>query len=122
MKFLADMKSTEPIPAIHGGPHVLVPFAVEDGGRLEAYAQSILRAMATVALEKGKRPPLKFSSFEILNNNTHYFAWLCPVLSCRFLLPGSLRVRTICFIDPEHYFTSGTVRYSNVRILRPLNF
>jgi hypothetical protein len=56
-KFLAHMNYAEPIVAIHGGPHVLVPFAVEDGGRLGAHAHALLRAMATVALEKGKRPP-----------------------------------------------------------------
>jgi hypothetical protein len=56
-EFLADMNSTDPIAVIHGGPHVLVPFAVEAGGRLGAHAQSLLRAMATVDLEKGRRPP-----------------------------------------------------------------
>jgi hypothetical protein len=54
-KFLANKNSTELIVAIHGGPHVLVPFAVGDDGRLGAHAQSLLRALATVALEKGRR-------------------------------------------------------------------
>jgi hypothetical protein len=56
-KFLADKASSQPIAAIHGGPHVLVPFAVEDGGRLGAHAQALLRALATVALAKGRKPP-----------------------------------------------------------------
>ncbi len=32
-KFSADRKSSQPIAAIHGGPHVLLPFAVEDRWR-----------------------------------------------------------------------------------------
>jgi hypothetical protein len=39
MKFLADKRSLQPISAINGGPHILVPFAIEDGGRLGAHAQ-----------------------------------------------------------------------------------
>jgi len=60
-KLLDDMTSAdgalEPIAAIHGGSHVLVPFAIEDGGRLGAHAQAILTAMATLALDKCMRPP-----------------------------------------------------------------
>jgi hypothetical protein len=56
-KFQADRASTQPITAIHGGPHILVPFAMEDGGRLGAHALALLRALAIVALEKGRRPP-----------------------------------------------------------------
>ncbi len=57
MKFLADRTSTQPISTIHGGPHILVPFAVEDGGRLGAHAHALLRALATAALIKGMKPP-----------------------------------------------------------------
>jgi hypothetical protein len=32
------MNYAEPIAAIHGVPHILVSFAVEDGGRLGAHA------------------------------------------------------------------------------------
>jgi len=46
-KFLADRTSTQPISGIHGGPHILVPFALEDGGRLGAHAHALLRALAT---------------------------------------------------------------------------
>jgi hypothetical protein len=60
-KILADMNSTEPIVSIHGGQHVKVPFAIEDGGRLGAHALSLLRALTTVAMEKGRRPPLAYS-------------------------------------------------------------
>ena len=57
MKFYADKSSADPVASIHGGPHVLVRFALEDGGRLGAHAQSLLRSFATLAIEKGRRPP-----------------------------------------------------------------
>ena len=50
----------EPVASIHGGPHVLVPFALEDGGRLGAHAHALLRSFATLAIEKGRRPPLAY--------------------------------------------------------------
>ena len=56
-KFYTDKSSVEPVASIHGGPHVLVPFALEDGGRLGAHAQALLRSFATLAIEKGRRPP-----------------------------------------------------------------
>ena len=37
-KFRADRTSSHFIAAQHGGPHALVPFAMEDGGRLGAHA------------------------------------------------------------------------------------
>jgi len=57
-KFLANKSSRQPISTIHGGPHILVPFAIEDGGRLGSHAQALLRALATAALAKGRHPPL----------------------------------------------------------------
>ncbi len=42
-KPLVDKSSVELIAAIHGGPHVLVPFAIEDGGRLGAHALAYLK-------------------------------------------------------------------------------
>ena len=33
-KFKADEKSPEPVSSKHGGDHVFVPFAMEDGGTL----------------------------------------------------------------------------------------
>ena len=56
-KFLADKTSTQPISVVHGGPHILVPFTIEDGGRLGAHAQALLRSLATMALGKGRTPP-----------------------------------------------------------------
>ncbi len=56
-KLQADRASAHPISGIHGGPHILVPFALEDGGRLGAHAQALLRALATAALAKGRTPP-----------------------------------------------------------------
>ena len=54
--FLADQTSMQPIAAPHCGQHVLVPFAIEDGDRLGAHAQTLLRALATCALAKVKTP------------------------------------------------------------------
>ena len=42
---------------VYGGPHALVPFAVEDGGRLGAHALALLRGLAIAALAKGRSPP-----------------------------------------------------------------
>ncbi len=60
-KFLADRTSKQPTSAHHGGPHVLVSFAMEDGGRLGAHAHALLRTLATWALAKGRTPPAKIS-------------------------------------------------------------
>ena len=56
-KFLADMTSSQPIATTHGGPHILVTFAIEDGGRLGDHAQALLRALAASTLAKGRMPP-----------------------------------------------------------------
>ncbi len=56
-KFQADMTSSHPISLLHGGPHILVPFASGDGGRLEADDHALLRALATATLAKGRTPP-----------------------------------------------------------------
>ena len=37
-----------------------MPFALEDGGRLGAHAQALLRSFAALAIEKGRRPPLAY--------------------------------------------------------------
>ena len=55
--FCADRTSADHIATIYGGPHVLVPFALEDGSRLGAHAQALLRSFATLVVEKGRRPP-----------------------------------------------------------------
>ena len=56
-KFLADIYSRHPIATPHGGPRVLAPFTIEDGGRLGAHAQALHRALATTSLAKGRTPP-----------------------------------------------------------------
>ncbi len=60
-KFYADKTSERPVARPHGGLHTLVPFAVEDGGRLGAHAQAFLRALAERAVAQGRmsRPPLR---------------------------------------------------------------
>jgi hypothetical protein len=67
-KLLADRTSTQPISAVHGGPHILVPFAIEDGGRLGAHAQALLRSLATAALAKGRAPPFARGVDNITHN------------------------------------------------------
>ncbi len=56
---MADRTSRQPIAASHGGPHVMVPFAIEDGGKLGAHTQALLRAMATFALAKRLISPVE---------------------------------------------------------------
>ncbi len=58
-KFYADKTSKRPVSRIHGGLHTLVPFAVEDGGRLGTHAQALLRTLAERAVREGRssRPP-----------------------------------------------------------------
>jgi hypothetical protein len=56
-KFMADTTSNQPISAAYGGLHILVPFAIEDGGRLGAHAQALLRSLASTTLAKGRPPP-----------------------------------------------------------------
>ena len=47
-KFYADRASASPSSIAHGGPHVLVPFAIEDGGRLGAHAHVFLLEIPVV--------------------------------------------------------------------------
>ena len=54
-KFYADKISERPTAKIHGGRHTLVPFAVEDGGKLGAHAQAFLRSLAERAVRQGRR-------------------------------------------------------------------
>jgi hypothetical protein len=55
MKFYADKASERPVARIHGGLHTLIPFAVEDGGRLGAHAQAFLHSLAKRAVRQGRR-------------------------------------------------------------------
>jgi hypothetical protein len=59
-KFQVGHVSSQPITAIHGGFHVLVSFAMKDGGCLRTHALALLRALAIVALDKGRRPPFAY--------------------------------------------------------------
>ena len=54
-KFYADKASERPVARIHGGLHTLIPFAVEDGGRLGAHAQAFLHTLAERAVRLGRR-------------------------------------------------------------------
>jgi len=59
-KLYADKSSVEHVSIVHGGPHIMVPFALEDGGRLGAHAQALLRSFAALAIEKGRRPSFAY--------------------------------------------------------------
>jgi hypothetical protein len=66
-RFYADKSSTEHVATVHGGPHVLVPFALEDGGRLGAHAHALFCSLVTLALEKGRRPPFAYRDYSTTN-------------------------------------------------------
>ena len=44
------IKAKQPIAAPHGGPHVLVPVVIDDGGKLGVHAKALLATFATYAL------------------------------------------------------------------------
>ena len=52
-KFKADKASVQPVSCKFGGDHVLVPFAMEDGGTLGAHAQALLKTLAEHAVSAG---------------------------------------------------------------------
>ncbi len=79
MKFYADMTSERPVARIHGGLHTLVPFAVEDGGRLGAHARAFLRTLAERAVRQGRsRPPMCDPSGAVVRSDgaTHVSLWV----------------------------------------------
>ena len=53
-KFKADELSSQPISCKHGGDHVFVPFAMEDGGTLGAHAHALLKTLAEHAVSAGR--------------------------------------------------------------------
>ena len=55
-KFKADKDSLYPMSVVHGGCQRLIPFAMEDGGRIGAHGQAALRMLAEYAIAKGKLP------------------------------------------------------------------
>jgi hypothetical protein len=50
LKFYDGMTSERPVYPSHGGRLTLVPFAVDDGGRLGAHAESFLHSLAKRAV------------------------------------------------------------------------
>ena len=53
-KFKADELSSQPVSCKHGGDHVFVPFAMEDGGTLGAHAHALLKTLAEHAVSAGR--------------------------------------------------------------------
>ncbi len=68
--FLADKTSSQPIFAVNGGPHILVPFAIEDGGRLGAHTQALLRSLTM------GRTPLFAKGVELMTHNMLVSLWV----------------------------------------------
>ncbi len=54
MKFKTDEDSANQVSVNHGGRHMLIPFAMEDGGRIGAHGQAALRMLAEYDVAKGK--------------------------------------------------------------------
>ena len=72
-KFKADEMSSQPVSCKHGGDHVFVPFAMEDGGTPGAHAHALLlKTLAEHAVSDGRysspdsRSPLSPSMQESL--------------------------------------------------------
>jgi len=53
---------------VHGGDHVFIPFAMEDGGRIGAHGLAFLKALAEHAVFAGKLPP--HSDFDTVSTGT----------------------------------------------------
>ena len=53
-KFKADELSSQPVSCKHGGDHVFVPFAMEDGGTLGAHTHALLKTLAEHAVSAGR--------------------------------------------------------------------
>jgi len=62
-KLCAYKAPVKPASTAHGGPHVLVPFAMEDGGRPGAHAQALLLDLARRVVKASKNNmPLRLDS------------------------------------------------------------
>ena len=57
MESKADEDSPNPVSITNGGRHKLLPFVMEDGGRIGARGQASLRMLADYAVAKGLLPP-----------------------------------------------------------------
>ena len=58
-KFRTDCLSSQPVSKFSGGDHVLIPFVMEDGGRMGDQGQALLLLLAERAVASGyiKTPP-----------------------------------------------------------------
>ena len=52
-KFSTDEKSSRPVSRFFGGDHILIPFVVEDGGRMGDQGQALLLLLAERAVASG---------------------------------------------------------------------
>ena len=79
-KLYADKISERHVAKIHGGRHTLVPFAVVDGGRLGAHAQSFQRSLVERAVHQCRksRTPSRDPCGVIRRNDgvTHVSLWV----------------------------------------------
>jgi hypothetical protein len=66
MKFKVDEDSLHPMSVLHGGRHMLIPFAMEDGGRIGAHGQAALRMLAEYVVAKGKLFPMSACAAPLL--------------------------------------------------------
>ena len=57
-KFKADQDSLYPMSINHGGRHILITFAMEDGRRIGAHGHAALRMLAEYVVAKGRMPSL----------------------------------------------------------------
>ena len=56
-KFKADADALHLVSSLHGGRHrLIIPIAMEDGGRIGAHGMAALRMLAKYAVAKGKLP------------------------------------------------------------------
>ena len=97
-KCLADCTSSHSIAAPHGGPHVLVPFAIEDGGSIGVHVHELLKALAVTTLAKERSPPAARRHEDASHGMTmslrvqRLFTWLHLALSrhvIRLLCPAT---------------------------------
>jgi len=56
MKFKAYQDSLKPVSINHGGRHKLIPFAMDDGGRIGAHGHATLRMLAEYVVAKERLP------------------------------------------------------------------
>ena len=57
-KFKIDADSANPVSTVHDGRHRLIPFVMEDGGRIGAHGHAALRMLAEYVVAKGMLPQI----------------------------------------------------------------